>query len=88
VIERAGSTDPEKIIKVWEGDSYEMATGHVANMRASDHKAFQDLYVLETVPPAQQSYPWFDTCSWDGPVYTVPAEKVMPLLDPKLKDRK
>lgn len=85
VLERAGSTDPEKIIKVWEGDSYEMANGHVINMRSCDHKAYQDLYVVEYVPPAEQSYQWFDKCSWDGPVYRVPAEKVIPLMDPKLE---
>jgi len=85
VIERAGSTDPDKIIEVWEGDSYEMATGHVINMRPCDHKAYQDLYVIEYVPPAQQSYHWFDECSWDGPVHQVPAEKVMPLMDPDLE---
>lgn len=85
VIERAGSTDPEKIIKVWEGDSYEMANGHVINMRACDHKAYQDLYVIEYVPPTEQSYKWFDGCSWDGPVHRVPADKVMPEMDRNLK---
>ena len=42
VIERAQSTDPEKIIKVWEGDSYRFTTGKVIKMRACDHKAVQD----------------------------------------------
>ena len=27
VIERAKSTDPEKIIKVWEGDTYQYVNG-------------------------------------------------------------
>jgi ABC-type branched-subunit amino acid transport system substrate-binding protein len=89
VIERAGSTDPEKIIKVWEGDSYEMANGKVISMRACDHKAIQDLHIFEQVPPDEQKqsmnippYKWFDDCSFDGPVGVVPAAKIMPYMDP------
>ena len=92
VIERAGSTDPEKIIKVWEGDSYEMVHGKVIKMRARDHKAIQDLAAIEFVPPEQQKqsfnippYYYFNGCSNAGPIYMVPAEKIMPLLDEKLK---
>jgi hypothetical protein len=54
VIERAKSTDPEKIIKVWEGDSYRTLSGKVLKMRACDHKVIQDLVVNEFVPPEQQ----------------------------------
>jgi hypothetical protein len=36
VIERTGSANPEKIIKVWEGDTYEAVNGLV-RMRACDH---------------------------------------------------
>ena len=89
VVERAGSTDPEKIIKVWEGDSYEMANGKVISMRACDHKAIQDLHIFEQVPPDEQKqsmnippYKWFDDCSFDGPVGVVPAAKIMPYMDP------
>ena len=39
VMERAKSTDPEKIIKLWEGDSYRYVNGKVVKMRACDHKA-------------------------------------------------
>ena len=92
VIERAGSTDPEKIIKVWEGDSYQMANGTVITMRACDHKAIQDLHAVEFVPPEEQKvsmniepYYWYKGCSNAGPTYKVPAEKVMPLMDPKLE---
>jgi len=82
VIERAGSTDPEKMIKVWEDDSYEMANGQVIRMRACDHKAYQDLAIVEYVPPKEQSYPWYTECAFDGPVSFVPADKVMPWMDP------
>ena len=92
VIERAGSTDPEKIIKTWEGDAYRFSNGKVMTMRASDHKVIQNLHAIEYVPPDQQKqsfnippYYWFKGCSNAGPVMTIPADKIMPLLDPKLK---
>jgi branched-chain amino acid transport system substrate-binding protein len=95
VIERAGSTDPEKIIKVWEGDSYEYVTGKVVTMRAVDHKVVQNLHAVEFVPPKEQKqsfniepYYWFKCCSNAGPVYTIPADKIMPLLDPKLAKKR
>ena len=92
VIERAGSTDPEKIIKTWEGDSYQFVNGKVITMRAKDHKAIQDLHAAEYVPPEEQKqsfniepYYWYKGTSNWGPVTTIPADKIMPLLDPKLK---
>lgn len=54
VVERAASADPEKIIKVWEGDTYQYANGKIQHMRACDHKTVQDLHVFEYVPPAEQ----------------------------------
>ena len=92
VIERAGSTDPEKIIKTWEGDAYRFSNGKVMTMRASDHKVIQNLHAIEYVPPQEQKdsfnippYQWFKGCSAGGPVTVIPADKIMPLLDPKLK---
>jgi len=92
VIERAGSTDPEKIIKTWEGDAFRMMSGKVLTMRASDHKAIQNLHAVEYVPPKEQKqsfnippYYWYKGCSNAGPVMTIPADKIMPLLDPELK---
>jgi ABC-type branched-subunit amino acid transport system substrate-binding protein len=92
VIERAGSTDPEKIIKVWEGDSYKMVTGKVIKMRKKDHKAIQDLHAVEFVPPEEQKvafniepYYCFKGCSNAGPIFKIPAKKILPLLDPNLK---
>ena len=46
VIERAASLDPEKIIKVWEGDTYQDVMGTVMKMRPCDHKVIQDLLCL------------------------------------------
>ena len=42
VIERAKSTNADKIVQTWEGDTYRMANGKVIKMRACDHKAIQD----------------------------------------------
>ena len=91
VIERAKSTDPEKIIKVWEGDSYQYANGKIMKMRACDHKAIQDLTVDLYVPPDQQKagmnidpYYWYKGCSFTGPAFKIPAEKVLPFMDRNL----
>ena len=92
VIERAGSVDPEKIIKVWEGDSYEYVNGQVVTMRACDHTLITDFTIVEYVPPAQQKvsfnippYYWTDKTSWFGQSWVVPADKVLPWMDPKLE---
>ncbi|MCJ7808866.1 MAG: hypothetical protein MUP26_01265, partial [Desulfobulbaceae bacterium] len=87
----AGSTDPEKIIKVFEGDTYEYVNGKVMEMRPCDHKAVQDLSVEIYVPPPEQKqsfniepYYWYQGCSMTGPSYVIPREKVLPEADPKL----
>ena len=92
VIERAGSTDPEKIIKVWEDDTWADVSGNVYKMRRIDHKAERDLFIEIYVPPEQQKqsmniepYYWFKGHSNTGPSFRIPAEKVLPKLDPKLK---
>ncbi len=91
VIERAGSTDPEKIIKVWEGDRWKDINGKILEMRACDHKVIGDLYAEEYVPPEQQKqsynippYHWFKGASGPGPVFKIPAEKVIPKMDREL----
>ena len=90
VIERVKTTDPEKIIALWEGDTYRGVNGKVLKMRACDHKAVQDLAVEEYVVPDLQKasmtippYYWFKGQSTAGPMYRVPAEKVFPWMDPK-----
>ncbi|MCX7982902.1 MAG: ABC transporter substrate-binding protein [Syntrophales bacterium] len=91
VIERAKSTDPEKIIKVWEGDVFRYANGKLVKMRACDHKTIQPLGVTEYVPPEEQKqsmtippYYWFQGTSSAGPMWLVPAAKILPSMDPKL----
>lgn len=91
VIERAKSTDPEKIIKIWEGDAYRYVNGKVHKMRACDHKAIMDMGVYVYVPPEEQKismtippYYWYQGCSFAGPIFKVPAAKILPLMDQKL----
>jgi branched-chain amino acid transport system substrate-binding protein len=93
VIERAGSTDPEKIIAVWENDTWEDVNGTVYKMRGIDHKTERDLFIELYVPPEQQKesfniepYSWFKGCSMTGPSIKLPADKVTPIMDPKLKE--
>jgi branched-chain amino acid transport system substrate-binding protein len=95
VIERAKSTDADKIVKVWEGDTFRQANGKIVKMRACDHKAIQDMYVFELVPPKEQKmdfnippYYWYAGCSYYGPGHLIPAAKVLPQMDQKLDNCK
>jgi len=91
VIARAQSTDPEKIIRVWEGDVYQYPNGKIVRMRACDHKMIQDLHAIEYMRPEKQKpsmnippYYWFNTYSVGGAGYLIPAEKILPWMDRKL----
>ena len=91
VVERAKSTNPEKIIPVFEGDSYQFVSGRVVKMRSCDHKAIQGFRICEFVPPDQQKvsmnmppYYWMKNNSACGPSWNVPAEKVLPWMDQNL----
>ena len=91
LMERAKTTDSEKIIPLWEGDTYRMANGKVIKMRACDHKAIQDLSAEEYLPPEEQKasftippYYWFKEASYVGRIYRLPAGKVLPWMDSKL----
>jgi ABC-type branched-subunit amino acid transport system substrate-binding protein len=88
VLERAKSTDPEKIIKVWEGDTYQYPNGKIVMMRGCDHRSIQDFTVEEYVDPEQQKiaynmppYYWFKGAAYPGPGYLIPASKVFPRMD-------
>ncbi|MBW1857835.1 MAG: hypothetical protein JRI42_06120, partial [Deltaproteobacteria bacterium] len=91
VMERAGSTDPEKIISVWEGDSYRDVFNTVYYMRPCDHKVISDYYVQEYDIPEKQKanfnippYYWFKGCCNPAKTYRVPAAKCLPPMDRKL----
>ncbi len=64
VMKRAGSTNAEKIIKVWEGDKWTGLTGTM-EMRACDHQVIRDLFVTEFIFPNK----WFtDAAAYGKPV--------------------
>lgn len=91
VIERAGTMDTEKIISVWEGDSYRYPNGKEITMRACDHKAMTALHAFEYVAPEDQKqcfnippYYFYKGAASAGPVFEIPAEKIQPKADPKL----
>ena len=91
LVERTKSTDPEKIIKLWEGDTFKLVNGKVWKMRACDHKAIMDLGITEFLPWEQQKaafnippYYWFKGCSFYGATVVVPAAKALPWMDEKL----
>ncbi|MBT4088742.1 MAG: ABC transporter substrate-binding protein [Deltaproteobacteria bacterium] len=64
VVARAGSTNAEKIIKVWEGDKWVGLSG-LMEMRACDHQVIRDVFVTEFIFPNK----WFtDAASYGEPV--------------------
>ena len=90
-IERAGTTDADKIVSVLEHDSYQFVNGKVVKMRPCDHKAIQDFTVTEIVSPDKQKvsmtippYHWYNDIPWTGQMYVVPAAKALPWMDQKL----
>ena len=89
VIARAGSTDPEKIIEVWEGDVYDSIQG-VRTMRAEDHQAIFDIYVAEGTYPTQEVYPgqpYSENYAGVSEIFTVPQKYCTPPIPEGLKNR-
>jgi len=91
LMERAKTTNADKIVQLWEGDTYRQANGKVMKMRACDHKVIQDLSAEEYAPPEQQKasftippYYWYKEASFTGTIFRLPAAKVLPWMDPKL----
>jgi ABC-type branched-subunit amino acid transport system substrate-binding protein len=91
VIERAKTTDADKIVQVWEGDTYRGPDGKVLKMRACDHKAIQDLSATVYGTPEEQKatftippYYWFQNASYASKIFTLPADKVLPWMDQDL----
>lgn len=73
VIRRAGSTDPERIIKTWEGDEWNSLVGPL-KMRACDHQAVMDLFATEFVYPNK----WFEDFAYYGKIIKIPSKHVTP----------
>ena len=89
VIEKAGSTDPEKIITVWEGYEYHSMQG-TRIMRAEDHQAIFPMYVGVSKYPTKEVYPgvtYSEGYAGVQDITTVPLEKCTPPIPEGLKDR-
>jgi len=74
VIQRAGSTDPEKIIKVWEGDQYRSITGALYQMRTCDHQTIMDMYVSKLDFLTK----WYEKAAGYTKAFVVPSRFCMP----------
>ncbi len=79
VIEKAGSTDAEKIIEAWEGNEWQSIIGPL-KMRADDHLAIRDTYIAEFDHPNK----WFDKFSYAKNIQRVPARIVAPPVPKEL----
>ena len=91
IIERVKTVDAEKIIALWEGDTFRFMNDKIVTMRACDHKIIQDLHINVYVPPEEQKvsmnmppYYWTKNSSNTGPTFKIPAAKVLPWMDQKL----
>ncbi|MBS3732650.1 MAG: ABC transporter substrate-binding protein [Desulfobacterales bacterium] len=89
VIQRTGTLDPEKIIKVWEDDVYKAIQG-VRTMRAADHQAVFDMYVGEATYPTREVYegaPYSEGYAGVHKVIKIPQKYCTPPVPEGLKDR-
>ena len=85
VLQKAGSTDPKKIIAAWEGDTFDVF-GWKHYMRPDDHQVIADRPIAEMVFPN----------NWDKPKCAMPGESYLdtgqetacPTFDEKLKGRR
>ena len=80
VVERAGTTDPEKIIETWEGDEYKGLVGTL-KMRACDHQAVRDVFVTQFEFPNK----WHDKGASYGKAAVIQAQHCTPAVAPDLE---
>ena len=89
VIEKAGTTNPEKIIDIWEGYEYHSILG-TRVMRAEDHQAIYPMFVGETSYPTKEVYPGVPFTEGYAGIHNVtviPMDKCTPPIPEGLKDR-
>ena len=89
VIEKAGTTDPEKIIETWEGYEYHSMLG-TRYMRPEDHQAIYSMYVGKTTYPTKEVYPGVPlTEGYAGihEVTVIPMDKCTPPIPEGLQNR-
>jgi len=83
VIEKAGSTDPKKVIAAWEGDTFGFF-GWKHYMRPADHQVIADRPICEMVYPHKWDNP---KAAAPGDIVWIPASSCLPTFDEKLKGR-
>jgi branched-chain amino acid transport system substrate-binding protein len=83
VLQKAGSTDPKKVIAAWEGDTFD-AFGWKHYMRPADHQVIADRPIMEMVFPNTWDNP--DNAMPGDPTW-IPALKCFPTFDKKLEGR-
>jgi ABC-type branched-subunit amino acid transport system substrate-binding protein len=83
VLQKAGSTDPQKIIAAWEGDTFDFF-GWKHYMRPDDHNVIADRPIAELEFPNTWNQP--KNAAVGTPIW-IPAKDCMPAFDEKLKGR-
>jgi hypothetical protein len=83
VLQKAGSTDPQKVIAAWEGDTFDFF-GWKHYMRPADHQVIADRAVCEMVFPNIWDMP---NNAFMGDPTWIPALKCLPTFDKKLEGR-
>jgi len=83
VLQKAGSTDPQKVIAAWEGDTFDFF-GWKHYMRPDDHQVIADRAIAEMVFPNTWDMP--DNAYMGDPTW-IPAAKCLPTFDKKLEGR-
>lgn len=83
VLQKAGSTDPKKIIAAWEGDTFD-AFGWKHYMRPDDHQVIADRPIAEMEFPNTWEQPKNAAA---GNATWIPSKDCMPAFDEKLKGR-
>ena len=83
ILEKAGSTDPKKIIATWEGDTFDHFVRPMY-MRPDDHQVIADRPIAVLEFPNHWDMP---NNAAPGHPSWMPAKDCMPTLDPKLKGR-
>jgi ABC-type branched-subunit amino acid transport system substrate-binding protein len=83
VLQKAGSTDPQKVIAAWEGDTFDFF-GWKHYMRPADHQVIADRPICEMEFPNTWDMPKNAAA---GKIAWIPALKCFPTFDEKLKGR-
>jgi hypothetical protein len=83
VLQKAGSTDPKKVIAAWEGDTFDFF-GWKNYMRPADHQVIADRPIMEMEFPNTWEQP--KNAAPGAPTW-IPSAKCFPTFDEKLKGR-